>query len=370
MKDLSKVGAKVTVGMDLGDKYSYLYGLDAEGQFREEGRLKTTADAFKERFGPMEPALVAIETGTHSPWVSRLLGSLGHEVLVANSRELSLISKSAKKTDKRDAKTLAEVAYARPQLLMPIQPRPVEAQIELATIRARRNLVEIRSKLINHVRGAVKSMGGRLPSCSSQSFPRKVGEHVPAELKAALAGHLEMIVELNRKLGGHDKAVEHLCEEKHPETERLRQVSGVGALTALAFVLVLSDPRRFASSRTVGAYLGLTPRKSESGQQEPQLRITKAGDGLMRSLLVGSAQYILGPFGQDSDLRRYGQELARRGGKNAKKRAVVAVARKLAVLLHHLWVTGEKYEPLRNAARRKAAHRQARSRMVAAKVNE
>lgn len=364
MQHFSKVGAKVTVGIDLGDKHSYLYVLDAEGQFLEEGRLKSTADALKDRFARIEAALVAVETGTHSPWVSRLLCSLGHEVLVANSRELSLISKSVKKSDRRDARMLAEVAYARPQLLMPIQPRPLEEQIDLARIRARQNLVETRTKLINHVRGAVKSMGGRLPSCSSQSFPQKVGEHVPAGLKAALAGHLEMIVELNAKLIGHDKAVEHLCKEKHPETERLRQVPGVGALTALAFVLVLVDPRRFATSRRVGAYLGLTPKQSDSGEQEPQLRITKAGNSLMRKLLVGSAQYILGPFGPDTDLRRYGQEMALRGGKNAKKRAVVAVARKLAVLLHHLWVTGEEYEPLRNAARKKSPQRRARSRMV------
>jgi transposase len=369
MRNLSKVGAKLTVGIDLGDRYSYLYALDAEGQFREEGRLKTTADALKERFAPMEPALVAIETGTHSPWVSRLLGNLGHEVLVANSRELSLISKSDKKTDKRDAKTLAEVAYARPQLLRPIQPRPLEAQVGLARIRARQSLVEARTKLINHVRGAVKSMGARLPSCSSRSFPQSVREHLPEELKATLAPHLKLIEELSAEIRGHDKAVEYLCEKKHPETEVLRLVPGVGPLTALAFVLVLADPHRFRDSRRVGAYLGLTPRRSDSGDREPQLRITKAGDGLMRKLLVGSAQYILGPFGPDTDLRHFGLQLAHRGGKNAKKRAVVAVARKLAVLLHRLWLTGELYEPLRNAARRKPERESAAKAMAAVDKN-
>ncbi len=353
MENLSNVRGKVTVGLDLGDKYSYLYALDADGEFLEEGRLRTTPDALRERFGAMEPARLAMETGTHSPWVNRLLESLGHEVLVANSRELRLISESNRKTDKSDAKTLAEVAYARPQLLRPIQPRPVEAQVELARIRARQNLVEERTKLINHVRGAVKSMGARLPSCSSGSFAAKVREHIPEELKAILAPHLKLIAELNAEIRGHDKAVEALCEKKHPETELLRQIPGVGPLTALAFLLVLVDPRRFRKSRVVGAYLGLTPRRSDSGEREPQLRITKAGDQLMRKLLVGSAHYILGPFGPDTDLRRYGLELARRGGKNAKKRAVVAVARKLAVVLHRLWLTGEVYEPLRNATKRK-----------------
>jgi transposase len=352
MANCSKVSGKVTIGLDLGDTYSYLYALDAAGQLLEEGRLRTTAEALRERFGAKAPARVAMETGTHSPWVSRLLEDLGHEVLVANSRQLRLISESDKKTDRADAKTLAELAYTRPQLLRPIQPRPLEAQVGLARIRARQSLVEARTKLVNHVRGAVKSMGARLPSCSTRSFHDSAPEHIPEALKAILAPHLKVIKELSAEIASHDKAVEKLCEKKYPETEVLMQVPGVGCLTAAALVLVLVNPRRFKDSRAVGAYLGLTPRKSDSGKQEPQLRITKAGDGLMRRLLVGSAHYILGPFGPDTDLRRYGLELGRRGGKNAKKRAVVAVARKLAVLLHRLWLTGEVYEPLRKAARR------------------
>lgn len=363
MKNRTKFSGKVTVGLDLGDKYSYVYALDAGGELVEEGRVRTTAAALRKRFASMEPALVVMETGTHSPWVSRLLDGLGHEVLVANSRQLNLISESDKKTDRADAKTLAEVAYARPQLLRPIQPRPLEAQVGLAWIRGRQSLVEVRTKLINHMRGAVKSMGARLPSCSSHSFTGKAREHVPEELRAALAPHLKLIEELNAEIRGHDKAVEVLCKKKYPATELLRQIPGVGPLTALAFMLVLVEPRRFRNSRVVGAYLGLTPRRSDSGEQQPQLRITKAGDQLMRRLLVGSAHYILGPFGPDTDLRRFGLELARRGGKNAKKRAVVAVARKLAVVLHRLWLTGEVYEPLRSATRGK---RRRKSRAVAA----
>lgn len=353
MKNLSKVGDKVTISLDLGDKYSYFYALEAEGEFLEEGRLRTTPAALRKRFAGMEPMLVAMETGTHSPWVSRLLGELGHEVLVANSRQLRLISESNKKTDRADAKTLAEVAHARPQLLSPIQPRPLEAQVGLSRIRARQSLIEVRTKLINHVRGAVKSMGARVPSCSARSFAARARQHIPEELTATLAPHLKLIEELNTEIRGHDKTVETLCEKKYPATDLLRQVPGVGPLTALAYMFVLVDPRRFRNSRVVGAYLGLTPRRSDSGEQQPQLRITKAGDQLMRRLLVGSAHYILGPFGPDTDLRRYGLELSRRGGKNAKKRAVVAVARKLAVVLHRLWFTAEVYEPLRNASKRR-----------------
>jgi transposase len=139
--------------------------------------------------------------------------------------------------------------------------------------------------------------------------------------------------------------IEQLCQEHYPETHHLRQVSGVGPITALAYVLTLDDPDRFRKSREVAPALGLVPKRDQSGDRDPQLRITKTGDSYLRRLLVGSAQYILGPFGPDCDLRRWGLKLAQRGGKNAKKRAVVAVARKLAVLLHHLWVTGEVYDP-------------------------
>lgn len=142
---------------------------------------------------------------------------------------------------------------------------------------------------------------------------------------------------------------------KHTRASALTQVNGVGTLTALTFVLTIGEPERFQRSRTVGAYFGLRPRQRESGDHEPQLHITKAGPPLMRRLLVNCAQYILGPLGQGCDLRRFGLALAARGGKSAKKRAVVAVARKLAVLLHRLWVTGEVYEPLRNARGRPPA---------------
>lgn len=357
MNNRSKLDGKVTIGLDIGDKYSYAYSLDSSGELLEEGRLKTRPEPLEKRFSAMEPARIAMETGTHSLWISRLFESLGHEVVVANARQLRLISESNKKTDREDAKTLAELAYARPQLLRPIRPRPVEVQVDLARIRARQSLVETRTKLINHVRGSVKALGGRIPSSSAPSFHTKAAEAIPEQLRPALTPHLTLIETLSTEIRRHDKAVKKLCVEKYPETEQITQVPGVGQLTALAFLLVIADAKRFKKSRTVGAYLGLTPRSSDSGDREPQLRITKAGDGLMRKLLVGSAQYILGPFGPETDLRRYGLELARRGGKNAKKRAVVAVARKLAVLLHRLWVTGEVYEPLRKTKMKKKQRR-------------
>jgi transposase len=146
----------------------------------------------------------------------------------------------------------------------------------------------------------------------------------------------------------YDTRVEQIAKEVYPEVARLKQVKGVGPLIALTYVLTLDNPCRFRRSRDVGCFVGLRPGRRNSGMSEPQLHISKEGDGYLRTLLVQGAHYILGPFGQDSDLRRWGLKLSERGGRNAKKRAVVAVARKLAVLLHKLWVSKEIYEALRN----------------------
>jgi transposase len=216
-------------------------------------------------------------------------------------------------------------------------------------------MVRARTQLINQVRGFAKSLGSRLPSSSSEAFAKRVRTAVSEDLFPGLSTMLGMIEQLTQEIRAMDREVERLCGDRYKETALLRQVSGVGPQTALAFVLTLEDPARFAKSRSVGPYLGLRPRQRDSGGLRPQLRITKAGDALLRRLLVSASQYILGPFGPDTDLRRFGLRLAEHGGKSAKKRAAVAVARKLAVLLHRLWITGEAYEATGYAER----HRQA-----------
>ena len=221
----------------------------------------------------------------------------------------------------------------------------------MAIIRSRQALVGARTQLVNHVRGAVKSFGARLPKCPAVSFHKRASEHIPEALMAALGPILETIGSLTQRIRDYERELETISREHYPETDLLRQLEGVGPLTALTFVLTVEDPFRFEKSRSVGAYLGLVPASDQSGDSDPQRRISKEGDEMLRKLLVGSAHYILGPFGSDSDLRRHGEKIASRGGKNAKKRAAVAVARKLAVLLHRLWVTGEVYDPLYNAHR-------------------
>ncbi len=350
MNDGIRERQRMTAGLDLGDKYSHLCLIDTEsGEVIEEGRLRTTPEAFERRFGSERPMRIAIEVGTHSPWVSRLLKGCGQEVLVANPRRTRLIYGERRKTDKLDARKLARLARADPELLYPIEHRGEESQAHLALIHSREVLVRGRTQLINHVRGTVKSFGARLPKCSAESFHKKVADALPCELVEALEDVVATIASLTEKIRDYDRRIEQVSKERYPQTELLRQVAGVGALTSLTFVLTLEDPQRFAKSRSVGAYLGLVPGKDQSGEQDPGKRISAEGDEMTRRLLVNGAHYILGPFAQDSDLRRHGEKIVGRGGANAKKRAVVAVARKLAVLLHHLWVTGEVYEPLRNA---------------------
>src|SRR5918995_4740923 len=353
MTDSSKDKPPMTAGLDLGDKYSYLCLIDQHsGEIMEEGRLRTSPEAFRRRFASEQPMRIAIEAETHSPWASRVLEECGHEVLVANPRKLRLIYANKRKTDQIDAENLARLARVDPKLLYPLKHRGEDSQAHLALIRSREALVSCRTQLVNHVRGAVKSFGHRLPKCPARSFHKKAPSHIPEALWAALGPILETIGSLTERIRDYERQLEAISKEHYPETDLLRQVEGIGMLTALSFVLTLEDPSRFAKSRMVGAYLGLVPATDQSGDRDPQKHISKEGDEMLRKLLVGSAHYILGPFGSDSDLRRHGEKIASRGAKNAKKRAVVAVARKLSVLLHRLWATGEVYEPLHNAKRR------------------
>lgn len=355
MSEDTRVVGQMAIGVDLGDKYSQVCVLDEAGAVVEEARIATTQRAFERYFARREPSRVAIEAGTHSPWVSRLLGQLGHTCIVANPRKLRLIYENDSKNDRVDAEYLARLTRVDPKLLSPIHHRSAGAQVDLQALRARDALVRARTLLVNTVRGSVKPFGHRLPKCSAEAFPSKVAPHIPKELWPALSPLLDTIGEMTAKIRRFDKQLEAKAKESYPATEVLMQPSGVGPITALAFLLTIEDPKRFKKSRAVGSFVGLRPKRSESGESDPQLRITKAGNSFLRRLLVQAAQYILGPFAPDSDLRRWGRTLAQRGGKNAKKRAVVAVARKLAVLLHRLWLTSEVYDPLRNTKKKMVA---------------
>ena len=343
---------KRTIGLDLGDHNSWYCVLDEAGQIQLEQRVRTTAKALQEVFGALPRSRVALEIGTHSPWISRLLSAVGHEVIVANARKVRLIGESRKKDDRLDAQTLARLARIDPELLYPVKHRSVQAQADLTLIRARAGLVRARTALVNTARGLAKSYGERLRSCNVRNLNPEKAESLSPELRAALEPLLNAIESLSEGIVEYNERIENLAQQSYPQVALLKQIKGVGTRIALTFLLTLEDPHRFRKSRDVGCYLGLQPGRRNSGQSEPQMHISKEGDPYLRTLLVQGAQHILGPFGPDCDLRRWGLKLAERGGRNGKKRAIVATARKLAVLLHHLWVSGEVYEPLHNSSQR------------------
>lgn len=243
------------MGIDLGDRYSELCVLDDAAEVVEEARIRTTPEAFRRRFESQEACLVALEAGTHSPWVSRRLENLGHECLVANPAALH--RKGQKKTDKMDAKKLARWARADPEMLHPVSHRGADMQADMALVYGRRALVGSRTKLINTARGLAKAYGVRLPDCDARSFPRRVQDTVPEALLPGIEPLLRSIEQLSDEIHALDAQVTALAAEKYSEqTGAMQQITGVGALTALAYVLVIRDPYRFRRSRRVGAYLG------------------------------------------------------------------------------------------------------------------
>jgi transposase len=341
--------SKLTIGLDLGDRWSWYCVLDETGEVLLEQKLSTTPKAMREVFGSMPRCRMALETGMHSPWVSRALSELGHEVVVAHARNVRLIGESRKKDDRMDARMLARLARIDPQLLCPVKHRSAKAQADLTVIRARAGLVRARTALVNTARGLAKSYGERLRGCNVRNMNPEKAEGLSLELQRALEPLLAALESLSARIRECNERIEELAQESYPQVARLKQIKGVGTLIGLTFLLTLEDPHRFRKSRDVGCYLGLQPGRRNSGQSEPQMHISKEGDPYLRTLLVQGAQHILGPFGIDCDLRRWGLKLAERGGRNGKKRAIIATARKLAVLLHHLWVSGEVYEPLHNS---------------------
>ncbi len=341
-----------TIGLDLGDLWAHFCELDGDGAVTARGRVRTTREAFRAHFSDHAGCRIALEAGTHSQWSARRLKELGLEVIVANPRQVQLITRNDRKSDTVDAELLARLARVDPTLLSPVEPRTEQVQADRTLLSTRDTTVRVRVLLINHVRGSCKAFGTRLPKSSAESFARKARDQLPEPLRATLGPQLVQIEALTRQIRVYDKKIDEVSEERYPVTTHLRRIRGVGPVTALAFVLAIGDPRRFSRSRKVGAFVGLCPRRDQSGARDPQLRITKAGDPLLRRLLLQCAHYILGPFGEDCDLRRWAAARIKPGDRATKKRALVAVARKLAVRMHRLWITGEIYDPLRLAKAR------------------
>jgi transposase len=345
---LSKnITARRTIGIDQGDRWSHLCVVDRRGDVVEEGRVATTRAAYRKHFGKRRSrGRVVLEAGPHSPWSSRLLVELGYEVGVANPRRVKLISQAEHKTDRVDAEMLARLGRSDPKLLAPIEHGCEDMQRDRSLLVVREGLVRCRGRLIQQARGLAKALGEPLPKSTTRAFAQRVREAGSHQLFPGLEPLLETIEELTVRITALEREIDQISRERYPVTQLLQQIAGVGPLTSLAFVLKVEDPGRFAKSREVGPFVSLVPKQSQSGKSSPQLGVPRRGDAMVRRLLVQAAQYVLGPFGPDTELRRAGLRIAEAGGRGAKKRAVVAVARRLAVVMHRLWVTGEAYQPL------------------------
>jgi len=349
---------RLTIGLDLGDRTSRYCILNEAGEVVNEDQLPTSKTGFSSLLEKMPSSRVALEVGTHSPWVSLHIASLGHEVIVANPHKVKLITQSVRKNDRIDAQQLARLARVDPKLLSPIRHRGPEAQADLAVIRARAELMEARTGLINSARGLAKPMGERLKKCDADQVKQGLADGLSAAVRRVIGPLLESVEALSEQIAVYDEKIEEIAK-RYPEMELLTQVYGVGTLIALTYMLTIEDAQRFEHSRDVGPYLGLTRKQRDSGDSEPELGISKNGDRLLRSLLVQGAHCIMRQGAPDSDLKAWGvgklENSGKKGNKKRKKKAIVAVARKLAVLLHRLWVTGEVYDPLYNRKAVKAA---------------
>jgi transposase len=349
MQQSNTIAFPLTIGLDLGSKVTQcaIYGADCERI--EERKVATNRARISELLERFPGARVVMEASTPSRWICSLAQGLGHEVVVANPRNIPIITSSTRKCDRNDARLLAELGQLRPDLLSPVTLREDRFQEVRALLFARKQLVGQRSALVTFIRSEVRVTGSSLPSCGTKVFVSKCRSLVPEKLKMALGPVFDLIQSATDGIRTYDKNIEELSEHDFSETRLLRQVHGVGPLVALAFVATIGDPRRFQKPRAIGAYLGLVPRIRQSGKSDPALSITKTGDRTMRTLLVSAATRILANTGADSDLRRFGERIASQGGKRAKARARIAVARKLGIVLHALLRTGEVYEPLRNS---------------------
>lgn len=337
---------KYYIGIDLGDKNNSVCVLDKNGKIINECNFENKPESFREFLKPFKDSSVAIEASTHSLWVNKLLVGMGIKVYIANPRKTALISQNNMKTDKVDARLLARLVRSDPELLYPVTARDMSTQKDLTLIKSRHSLVKARGDLIRHLRGIIKPFGIRFPdNVTPDNIHEEAKNILDKDFFPGSKAILGAIKVLTIKIKELDKQVESTIKKKYPEAKNLQTINGVGPITSLTFVLLMGNPKRFKKSRDVGAYLGLVPRRDQSGDIDKSLHITKAGDNLMRTLLVNCSHYILGRFGKDNQLRRHGLKIMGDGGnKIRKKKAVIAVSRKLVVLMHSMLVSGEEFK--------------------------
>lgn len=340
MHNVAPESKKIYVGFDVSEKTIETFAVcgneSSKGSCKIENSKKSI-EKFLLMFKNPAQVCIVMETGTHSLWMSEFIGAHGFEVIVAHARDLALIYGSDKKNDSLDAEKLARLAQADRKLLHPIKHMTMERQIDLTIVKARDLVVRQRTQIINTIRGLLRSAGHKLIEVEySSETIKKCCNSLPEEMKPAIAPLLQQISYLDLAIKEYNLQLKKLCK-KYPATEIIQQIPGVGPVTAVAFVLIVGDPNRFENSARLCAYLGVVPKQDQSGDTDKQLGITKKGNKTMRRLLVQAAHYILGAFGKNCDLRAYGMRIQSRGGKAAKKKSYIAVARKLVTVMLALW---------------------------------
>lgn len=329
---------KIYVGFDVSQKTIEIFCVCGEKTSNGSVKIannKSAIQGFLQNFKKPRQVCVVMETGTHSAWLSRFIGNLGFEALVAHARDLALIYAADKKNDALDAEKLARLAQADRKLLHPIEHMDEERQKDLIILKSRALLVKQRTQTVNSIRGHMRSLGLDDSELTIKNMKKKALPGLPKEVQSLLAPLIQHLSYLNMGIEDFDRKIAQLCK-KYRTTELLRKVKGIGPEISLAFVLLVGDPRRFRNAASLASYFGLVPRQNQSGETDKPLGITKTGNTTMRALLIQGAQYILGPFGEDSELRDFGKRIESRGGKIAKRKARVAVARKIVTLFYAL----------------------------------
>ena len=356
MNNLSRGSEKIYFGLDISQKTIEIFAVMGEEGY-SMGKISNDRKSLEEFFdrlpAPANAVTVALETGTHSAWISRCLEGRGIEVIVAHARDLAFIYQGTKKSDRIDAEKLARVARADKKLLHPVKLMDRKRQETLLAIKARDLLVKNRTCIISAIRGFLRSFGIDDHEYSHEVI-NQIYPVLPKEIRLNLRGLFTALTAINNCIKDYDRRIAKITQE-YPETRTLQQIKGVGPLIALTFALVIGDPKRF-TSRECSSYTGLVPKRDQSGEVDKQLGITKCGNKLLRRLLIQGAQYIMGPFGEDCDLRDFGNRIARRGGSISRKKASVAVARKLAITMLALWRNPNvTYDPHFKTNRKKVA---------------
>jgi len=344
-----------TIGIDVSDRTSKICVMrkmpDGERRIVIETTCATTREGFEEVLAKLDRSWpVAFETGTHCRWMDKCFRRLGFPTIIANPGQVPSITKSNKKNDRNDARELARLAIADPAMLHPVFLRDEVYQQMLRFHHARNMLISQRTQTINQIRGFAKSLGYRIECSSTESFHEVSRADWPKELEEAVWPIMGTLKVINLKVKAYDKLIEKLAEkpEFKPMVDRARVIYGVGIIGSTVLIAAIGGrPDRFTHARDVGAYLGMTPKQDQSGDTDKQLHITHAGSDIVRTALVECAGVALMTNAKETDLKLKGLRIALRGGKIARKKAKIAVARSMAVtIVALLQKPDEEYVPL------------------------